>query len=226
MIPKIGVSVEEAVEWLSSIAKREVDISFFAREFSWSEDARSIWFFVSRRNCFIELAVDGGEIVGLKRLSYLADDGIHRNDCDAWERNPLGCLSADDLRILRDVVIERSKNAPVRPRDVEIVEVLKKIACGAIEISSFDEELSLWTEPNIDGIVGFTAEGYYIRIFVDAGEVDYVDLARTPDGREGVLDYWEDYADGQQDPVEYLTSDEKRMLKAVIVKRTNDILRK
>lgn len=60
-------------------------------------------------------------------------------------------------------------------------------------------------------MVEITSKGYSIRFFVDAGDLDYVDYAKAPDGREGSYDQWDNHED-LADPIDQLSYFEMRRL--------------
>lgn len=58
---------------------------------------------------------------------------------------------------------------------------------------------------------------YILTLFVDAGELDYVDSAETDDGREGDFDYWTAGSKiSQQEPLEMLSDEELERLTEII----------
>lgn len=63
------------------------------------------------------------------------------------------------------------------------------------------------------GDVRFRIGGYTVVIFNDCNELDYVDSAIAPDGREGDFDAW---SDANQEPVSLLTELEYQQLENLL----------
>lgn len=63
------------------------------------------------------------------------------------------------------------------------------------------------------GDVRFRIGDYTVTIFNDCNELDYVDSARAPDGREGDFDAW---FDANQEPVSLLTKLEFQQLENLL----------
>lgn len=84
----------------------------------------------------------------------------------------------------------------------EVVGVLRKIIAGEARIK-FEPSFS-WAG-RLTTVVNFRANGYLFSLFVDAGELDYIDYVVAPDGRKGDDDYWElDECEGPE-PLNLLT---------------------
>ena len=73
--------------------------------------------------------------------------------------------------------------------------------------------------------IEFFCQDYRVRIFVDAGELDYTDIAVVPDGREGDFDYWECDLCEEDDPIDYLSDEEHLLLIKRFEVKTNELLK-
>jgi len=75
------------------------------------------------------------------------------------------------------------------PNDVtgpELVELFRKAIRREVEIVALGEP---WKD-NYSGNIRFRIGGYTVVIFNDCNELDYVDSATAPDGREGDFEAW------------------------------------
>ena len=92
---------------------------------------------------------------------------------------------------------------------IEVAELLRDVINKNISIKLCDPCFT-WEEAN--GNIGVKINGYTITIFNDSGELDYIDSAISPDGREGDFDYWTEHASERKDPVDLLTEEEQSKL--------------
>lgn len=93
----------------------------------------------------------------------------------------------------------------------EVAEVLRKAIAGEIPIRLACPERT-W-DGTYAGDVEFWFGDWYLVIFNDCDELDYVDCAVAPDGRAGDLFPW---MDAGPEPVECLTWDERKALEKVL----------
>ena len=70
----------------------------------------------------------------------------------------------------------------------EIIDVLRNVISGKAE---FMFSAGYYWAGRMTTTVQIDTQGYEILFFVDAGELDYVEWAKAPDGREGDYDYWD-----------------------------------
>lgn len=94
-------------------------------------------------------------------------------------------------------------------KNKEIVELLRKLIAGSVDISRVDPRFG-WENGN--GDIQFYIGGFLVSLFNDAGDLDYIDYVKAPDGREGDYESW----DSDYDPIEVLSGDEIRSLKAIL----------
>ncbi len=89
----------------------------------------------------------------------------------------------------------------------EVANVLKNIAAGKTKIDK-SSEWGYCTDLSIE------AAGYKITIFIDCDEVDYVDIATTPDGTDVTFEQW--HEDTGINPMDMLSETEKDQLQDVL----------
>lgn len=84
----------------------------------------------------------------------------------------------------------------------EVARLLKGIGEGFLK---FKFAPSYYWAGRLTVVIEFYCKGYLINIFVDAGELDYVDYVIAPDGRKSNNDYWESENNSGKDPLDYLS---------------------
>jgi hypothetical protein len=93
----------------------------------------------------------------------------------------------------------------------EVADLLRRTVRGEAEVKL------PYPERNWEGVRGgqvvFEIEGYEVVIFNDAGRVDYVDYAASPDGR--ACDF-EDWYEQKEEPIDLLTEAERQRLREVL----------
>jgi len=92
----------------------------------------------------------------------------------------------------------------------EVVVLLKEIISGRKEIV-LKSHLDCWND--FLTLFEFYVDGYFISIFVDAGEIDYIEEAVSPDNRRGDYDFWTEQTTYKKDPIEYLSENEVDQLR-------------
>ncbi|RNC83145.1 MAG: hypothetical protein ED557_10565 [Balneola sp.] len=91
----------------------------------------------------------------------------------------------------------------------EAVQVLKGIIEGKYDFKF--EPSFIWADKYTTSI-RFNCEGYIIQIFVDTGDLDYVDFITASDGREGKYDWWSEEVHGAEDAIDLLSEEEQQIL--------------
>jgi hypothetical protein len=98
----------------------------------------------------------------------------------------------------------------------EVADVLRRAARGEIPVT-----VNFPYVPNERSSVDFQAEGFTISIYDDAGCLDYVDWALTPDGRRCAFDDWVNAAKKAKletgNPLHLLSEDEQEALQTILV---------
>lgn len=98
----------------------------------------------------------------------------------------------------------------------EVADVLRRAARGEIPITVDFPYL-----PNESSSADFHVEGFTISIYDDAGCLDYVDWALTPDGRRCAFDDWCDAAEKAKletsNPLDLLSEGEQEALQMILV---------
>jgi hypothetical protein len=98
----------------------------------------------------------------------------------------------------------------------EMADVLRRAARGEIPVT-----VDFPYVPNERSSVDFHAEGFTISIYDDAGCLDYVDWALTPDGRRCAFDDWTNAAKKEKletgNPFHLLSEGEQEALQLILV---------
>ena len=91
----------------------------------------------------------------------------------------------------------------------KIAALLRAVAHGE---SGFEYTPSYSWAGKMTTSIEFITEGFTIRLFVDAGEPDYVDCVISPDGIHGNYDNWSEEVHGVDDPLDLLSEEEHELL--------------
>lgn len=95
----------------------------------------------------------------------------------------------------------------VSPR--EVAGILRKIIAGEAKIKF---EPTYYWAGRLTTVVNFRANDYLVSLFVDSGELDYIDYVVTPDGLKGDDDYWELDECTSPEPLQLLSERELELL--------------
>jgi hypothetical protein len=100
---------------------------------------------------------------------------------------------------------KKKMNSGQKLSAAEVAHILKGLAKGFLK---FKFAPGYYWSGKTTVVIEFYCKGYAINIFVDAGELDYVEHATAPDGRTGHYDYWEVEEYPGKEPLDYLTNSE------------------
>ncbi len=101
-----------------------------------------------------------------------------------------------------------------RVEATEVLELFRKVLNAEVQITQITPSYPI---TGSDGLFTLEADKYLVTIFIDAGELDYVDSVIAPDGRDGDYDYWTLHSEAQKDPIDLLSDVEHKRLELHVI---------